>query len=347
MQSYQSDSTFVSEEPIENAQEQEREAHRHYPKKKTVYQVIRSLPRDATPAQQDSAVQAAFPGKIMTWPKNAKTTLPLTEEMAESGVKLHKLRLFDTPFSRSFPWKVSQEVVYAPLGVPGDSLPYRFRSDSLVTGVLMLSFFLVVLVVSRSRHFLVDSIKNIFGFGMPGNKFDSRTETELRGQIFLIFHTCFLLGILFFDYTQTKMTEVFNQVSPYMILGMSVGVCALFCALKIALYGFVNYVFFDRRRSIEWTNTYLFSMLAMGLALLPLALLVVYYDLDFERTRAVFLFVLVMCKILLVYKCYTIFFNYRYGFLHLILYLCTLELMPLAILWRTLIYASNYLTLIF
>ena len=39
-------------------------------------------------------------------------------------------------------------------GIAGDPVPYLFRTDSFVTIVLMVSFFLVVWVISRSRHYL-------------------------------------------------------------------------------------------------------------------------------------------------------------------------------------------------
>ena len=228
-------------------------------------------------------------------------------------------------------------------GMAGDPVPYRFRTDNFVTIVLMVSFFLVVWVISRSRRFLTHSVKDFFHTRMRENLFAERTENELRGQIFLVFQTCFVLGILFFDCTQELQVDVFNQISPYKILGVSTGICCLYYLLKIGVSTFVNNVFFDREKCERWSESYMLTVLALGLSLFPVALLVVYFDLSFHHLIWLTLSLLALDKMLLLYKTYSIFFRYTFGWVHLILYFCTLEVTPLLILWRALTYANNFL----
>ncbi len=229
-------------------------------------------------------------------------------------------------------------------GMAGDPLPYRFRTDDIVTSTLLVSFFLMVWVIARSRHYLAAQVRDFFHTTRTReNLFAERTEAELRGQIFLLVQTCFVLGILFFDYTQQWQTEVFNQVSPYKILGVSTGLCLLYYFAKIACYSAVNAVFFPPAECRRWNETYLMSVLAEGLGLLPVALLVVYFNLPFATMQLLAFIVLIAVKLLLLYKCHSIFFRYTAGGLHLILYLCTLEIAPLFVLFRALVYANNYL----
>ena len=230
-----------------------------------------------------------------------------------------------------------------PTGMAGDPVPYQFRADDIVTVLLMVSFFLMVWVISLSRHYLHEQIKNFFLYRQRENLFSERTQTELRGQVFLIFQTCFLLAILFFDYTQEYLTEVFNQISPYKVLGVSMGICCLYFALKIGVYNFINSIFFERKKKEEWNDSYLLCVLGMGVALLPLALLVVYFDFSFQNTAICFACIIIVDKVLLFYKCHHIFFNYTFGIVHLFLYFCTLEIVPILILFRALIYANNFL----
>lgn len=314
------------------------------PRQKTVWQVIRSLPPDATPAQQDSAVQAAFPVKEMTWPDSARTDLPLGSPACADPVR-EEVDLYRLPAGSRFDWKI-EKAVYPSRGIAGDPLPYRFRSDDYVTGVLMLSFFLAAWVIARSWRFLAGSVKDFFYDKRPDGMSGSRTDSELRGQLFLVFQTCFVLGVLFFDYTQERMTGVFNQVSPYKILGVSVGACCAYYLAKLLLYSFVNYVFFDRDQSRQWIDTLFLSILALGLGLLPVTLLVVYFDASFRTLSILFVLILAVVKTLLLYKCHRIFFRYRGGCVHLILYFCALEILPLLVLWRVLAYANNYLLIL-
>lgn len=236
-----------------------------------------------------------------------------------------------------------ETILMKPRGVAGDPIPYRFRTDNFVNVVLLVSFFLVVWVITRSRHFLSEEVKGFMSERKRDSSFVERTQRELREQIFLVFQTCFVLGLLFFDYTQEYNTEIFNRVSPYLILGMSVGTFVLYFMAKMGLYRFVNTVFFEREKVQRWNEIYLLGILFLGLTLLPVSLLVVYFDLDFGRLTEIFFFVLVVDKSLLLYKCYRIFFSYRQGWVHLFLYFCTLEIAPLLVLFRALIFANSLL----
>lgn len=234
-------------------------------------------------------------------------------------------------------------IVVKPTGIAGDPVPYLFRNDSLVTSILLVSFLLMVWVVTRSRHFLKEQVKDFFHERQRDKLFDERARSELRGQIYLVFQTCFILGMLFFDFTQERQTEVFNQVSPYLILGVSVGIFVVYYMVKTGIYAFVNNIFFDRKQCERWNEAYMLSVLALGLALLPLALVVVYFDLGFEEMSVVFLAILGLDKVLLLYKCSRIFFKEPWTVVHLFLYFCTLEIAPLFILFRALVYANSLL----
>lgn len=228
-------------------------------------------------------------------------------------------------------------------GIPGDPVPYSFKMDNFVTVVFLLSFFLVVWVVSRSRNFLEVSLKDFFRTRKRESLFAEHTARELRGQTFLIFQTCFVLGFLFLDYTQNYMTEVFNQVSPYKILGMATAVCLAYYLLKLLLFNIVNAIFFDRERNEQWIEAYLLCVLGLGLVLFPIVLLVVYFDLSFRMVVIVSLCVFFVIKGLLFYKCLSLFFRLPLGLIHLFLYFCALEITPLLLLWQALAFANRFL----
>lgn len=317
--------------------------------------VISSIPSDTLPvlsapempaagrlAVADSVVSAAF--AVDSLPASPAEPAFCLDSVLRGGVTDLPAGRPEIPWADPQPFSFRETAGYSLEGVAGDPLPYRFRSDDFVTSALMISFFLMVWTIARGWRFLRMGMKDFFRDRVRDNLFAERTDTEMNGRIFLIFQTCFLLGILFFDYTQERMTEVFNNVSPYLILGVGVGSCCLYYLLKVLLYACVNNVFFDRERASRWTEAYLLSVFVLGMALLPLVLLVVYFDLSFGNLRVLFILILGMAKILLFYKCFRIFFNCLTGGLHLILYFCALEILPLLVLWRALVYANNNLT---
>ncbi len=230
-----------------------------------------------------------------------------------------------------------------PEGIAGDPVPYQFMNDNFVAAALLVSFVLVAWVISRSRHFLKDQLKNFFRSPMSSQTIAERTEDELSGQFFLVFQTCFVLGILFVDHVQECVPQLFEAVTPHLLLAVGVALSVVYYMVKISLYSFINTVFFTRQQTQAWQRVYLLSVLLLGLILLPLALLVVYFNLSYSTLLLLFFCTLGINKILLLYKCARIFFKSPLGLVHLFLYFCALEIVPQFLLLRALVVASALL----
>lgn len=293
---------------------------------------------ESPPVLTDSACTIPFP---KTLPLTSKSPLSGTDYWADGLVHIERSPLLHKLDSASRDTAVY--TVQQPAGIIGDPVPYRFKNDHIVTALLLISFFLVVWVISHSKNFITRQVQDFFSNRFRPNLFAERTQKELRGQVFLIFQTCFTLGLLFFDFVREHQSQVFANVSPYWIIGLCVSLCFIHYLFKIGLYNFVNAVFFTRSEASRWNDTYLLSILALGLGIFPVGLLMIYADLS-SRVLTILLFcTLALVKTLLFYKCYTIFFKQSFGVVHLFLYFCTLEIIPLLVLSRVLIIANSYL----
>lgn len=229
-------------------------------------------------------------------------------------------------------------------GFTGDPLPYTLRADHYVTGALALSFLIAAWVLSVSRRYLHECLKDFFHRPARAEAFDESTGGERRGQWLLVALTAFLISILCFSYRFAGGDALPDGVSPYVLLGAGTGICFLYYLSKSALYGFVNTTLFSRQQARLWNETFLLSVLATGVALLPLTLLEIYSGLSREELAAGFVCLAAAVKIPLLYKCFRIFFKGALGCVHLILYFCALELTPALVLWRALLRATLYLT---
>ena len=92
-------------------------------------------------------------------------------------------------------------------------------------------------------------------------------------------------------------------------------------------------MFFDAAHRRLWNDTYFVSILLIGVILLPLTLLVVFFDLPFSQALSAYVLLMAFVKILLLYKANRIFFSSFSGSLHVILYFCALEIAPLLFAW--------------
>jgi hypothetical protein len=88
-------------------------------------------------------------------------------------------------------------------------------------------------------------------------------------------------------------------------------------------------VFFDSKRNTLWLKTELFITAIEGIALYPVVLLLVYFDMETKNVITYLIIVLILVKILTFYKCFVIFFRRIGVYLQIFLYFCTLEIVPL------------------
>lgn len=331
----QVDSTSYSFEPGEEAS-----AESTFHRPQTPYQAIRLLPYNATPAEQDEIVQKYFQPVIVA-PSQRPDTLSLP------GLKARKMQLSDLPTYKDGFFTgntyLHPELKVTLSGIPGDPVPYSLRTDVFVTFTLLMSFFVVMFIFSHSLHVLTMQAKNFFYNRNRKQLFTLKSDSEMKNQSFVVLLACFMFSLLFFNYTSEYMTSVFNQIAPYKLLSAYMGIFLLYFFIKYLLYSVFNWTFFPFQKRSQWFNAYNFIILAKSTFTIPLVLLAVYFNLPIATTLTGLVIVIVVSEVLLIFKSKQIFFVYKFGLFHLFLYFCTLEMVPLLFLWKTLVSVNEFL----
>lgn len=298
----------------------------------TPYQVLRMLPRDATPAQQDSAIQAWFqPGEIHY--SQQPDTLHLPGHGVGRNLKDVNLPQYYRESFFANDTLLHPEIVGGRYGVAGDPVPYNLRSDNVITSLLLVCFILAAIAFANSRRFIARQLKDFLY--LPHDEESTLTETsgEVRYQFFFVLQTCLLLSVTYFFYVTNNVTRTFTLESPYTLVGIIFALLLGWLALKALLYTVVNGVFFGSKKNQQWLKSLLFITAAEGVVLFPAVMLQVYFYLPIESVVYYLAFALFLIKILTFYKCWVIFFRRNAFSLQIFLYFCTLEIIPLIALW--------------
>lgn len=234
-----------------------------------------------------------------------------------------------------------------PSGMDGESMPYRLNNDWAITALLFLCFFLIYYSINHRRKYLYQRLKNFFVHKERGNLFDDAAGTDFNFILVLCGVTCVLGGVCMYDYSLDTSPALFQSVSSHGLLAAYIVSTGALVMYKWLSYSFVNWIFFDKEQNVSWRKAYFDLLVATGFLLFPLILLIVYFNLKPEISQMVILLVVLFTKILLFYKCIRNFFSYLHGFLHLILYFCTLEIIPDLLLWKGIEYVNKVLILNF
>ena len=318
----------------------------HTPTKpQTPYQVLRLLPKDATPAQQDSAIQAWFqPGEIHY--SSQPDTLHLPGHGIGRSLKDVNLPKYyrENFFSKSDMYHPELDSKH--FGMAGEPIPYSTRNDNVITALMLLCFVITMIAFSLTRNVLVSQAKNFFHLA-SANKDLSETSLEIRSQLFLVVQTCLLWALLYFFYTKEYVATSFNIPDEYLLVAIFFGVFAGFFVARYIVYSLVNAVFFDGKRNRRFLHTHLFIDSCEGLLLFPIVALLTFFEISAISVVYYTVSVLVLVKILTFYRTLIIFFRQKALYLQIILYFCTLEIVPLIALWGGLSVIVNALKINF
>ena len=232
-------------------------------------------------------------------------------------------------------------------GFKGMPIPYSPKLDDGITILLLCCFFISAYVLSRSRKFLVQLMKDFLLNRERTSIFAATTAADMRYMLLLILQTCVLGAVCTFNYLIDVRPELGERIPPYILLGVYLAIALLYLFWKWLTYSFLGWIFFDGNRTSLWMESYSALLYYLGFALFPFALFLVYFDLSLLATVIIGLFLMFFTKILMFYKWIKLFCNNLYGVLLLMLYFCALEIIPCFIVYRGVLQLNDYLIINF
>ncbi len=236
------------------------------------------------------------------------------------------------------------EVMTDAHGFSAEPAPYQLWRDDWVTGTLLVAFIIIVFLVNHTRHQFLLQTKNFF-YTPPSAEtpFVKDITFERSAVLFMLLLLSLLGGFMSYAYTQYNFDLSLCTLSPYILLFVFTGCFLLYFLVKTALYCFVDWVFFTKAQHKLWISAYSFVISLECLLFFPTVLIFVYFNLSIQQAFLSLFVLLVLLKLLLAYKCFSIFFPYFYCLFHFFSYLCALEVVPLIALWHSIVALTGYL----
>ena len=311
----------------------------------TPAQIISWLPKDATPEQQDSAVQAHSKPKVIHWSERPDTLhlpgQPVGKSVLSTDLPIYYKENFFSGKSCFY-----TETPAKRQGVEGDPMPYSVENDNFMVSVLLVCLIGTALAISASAGFFSRQLKALFAPGQQTTSGFTETSTEIYIQLALAFEACILLALLFISYLSDYVADTFT-IGQYEMTALFTGVFAAFFVVKAALQSVVGWIFFSSEKRRQWRACSLFLTSTLGLLLLPMVLIRSFFNVETEFSVVYTLMAVGLYELLSIYQAYRIFFLQRVMIPGFILYLCTLEIVPLSLTWATVIRISEFLQINF
>lgn len=226
----------------------------------------------------------------------------------------------------------------------GTPLAYALNRDNVVMALVFVCFLIMVLLLTTSRQYLRTILHR---FLLPSTSLAKQvkvhTPAETYTPLFLSLALCLSNGILLFAFLLSRYDVGVGVWRPEPILGVCIALFVAFYLLRWLLYVFTNWVFFRKSDIRMWNSGFSFILTVESVSFMLVTLCCINTACDIDLCFKLVIGTYALTRIFLFYHSFRIFFGKTYGVLHLIAYLCTLEMIPLLGFWKILQVFSAYL----
>ena len=201
--------------------------------------------------------------------------------------------------------------------------------------LLLLAGLLAVALNYRSGCKYIQNLGHyMFSTRRRENLFEDHTFNETKMLASLIFNTCVVEGLVIYHAVLQLMPamapslqgSVFTHVLVFTALALMF-YCAQWLAFKV-----VGYTFSDKVGAKLWMDGFKSTQSLMGLLLLPVLVLLMLYPGHAVTLLIIAATLYFSVRIIFIYKGFRIFYSNFPSIFYFLLYLCTLEIVPIVIM---------------
>ena len=179
----------------------------------TPAQVLSWLPKNATPEQQDSAIQAHIKPSEITWSQQPDTLHLPGHTAGHSWRDVNMPKYYRESYFTGKPC-FHPDMFGGRLGVAGDPVPYSIARDNVITGLLLFCFIIAAIAFAKSKRFILKQARHFFR--PPHDERTSgmsETSGEVRVQFFFVLQSCLLFALVYFFRVQIHVTDTARYLS--------------------------------------------------------------------------------------------------------------------------------------
>jgi hypothetical protein len=223
-------------------------------------------------------------------------------------------------------------------GKSGDPIHRGIQTEIWFTPLLFLVFFCYGLIFFRRKKILLLDFQELFTFSFRSDVFREESSADnSRSKVLPIFAGIVNISLFSFFAISDHETENFTLVLFLLLI-----ITVLYILFKIAAIRLTCYVFFDNSLFTAWIKAFYSLILFTGIALIPVVLCLSFAP-AIWITPVIYtgLFLCICLSILYLSKIITFFLGNVSSLFHLILYLCSLEILPAFIFLKGLMEAVS------
>ncbi len=222
-------------------------------------------------------------------------------------------------------------------GYAGNSIPETVGSNIFVPILLLLMVFSYGYVITKGKKIILETINDFFYLKERSSIFIESGSSQVKLNSNLVFLFVCSLGLFLHTISYDAHLAISFENKGLNLL-FFVGIAAVFLIIKWLAFQFLNYIFFGSGANDIFIRSYFTIMFGYALALFPIVIFLIYGPNNFHNFSLILSLIISIIAVLLIFlKTSQIFLQNIVSFFYIILYLCTLEILPIFIVLKALI----------
>ncbi len=226
----------------------------------------------------------------------------------------------------------------------GEYAPYSLVGDNIVMSLFVFNLLAMAYVFLMNGSNILERAKSIFYHGKQSNPYNDRTHITGICNALLYWQTIFYGSITIFGYTLYGNTVGTENCTAYTTLATYSALLAAALLLKCGITDICNRTIYGSNIATEWNRSFFFTTKMAGFLLFPIVLCTIFIKGFPKHYYTIYIiFATAMYFIMVIGSALKIIFAKKRNYLDIFLYLCALEFLPMAILWRIIHEASAFI----
>ena len=223
-------------------------------------------------------------------------------------------------------------------------VPYNITNDNVIMLLFIVNIIGMAYVLMMNGTSIMERAKGIFYYQRNSTPFNDRTHITKICNALMYAQTIFYLTII-------TLAEL--QKGGLMLSGNALiytGTFAIFYILVLLAkkwtYDLVNNILYTKKEAEEFREIYFFTIKILGFVLSPAAIALLFIPaLSVNSVNFYLLLTLAAYIYTIINGLFRIIFTKKGNYLEIFLYLCTLEFLPIAMVWKSVLQLSEFITI--
>ena len=223
--------------------------------------------------------------------------------------------------------------------------PYCMTNDNIILLLLILNLVGISYVLLMNGANIIERTKCIFYYENKTTPYNDRTHITRICNLLMDFQSIFYATIIVTGIIDEHSFNITKENS-ILTIGVSAAILTGFFLIKRGVHYIVNSILFGEGINEEWDNFYFFTTKLWGFTLTPAAIAILFIPaIPLKYVEFYSILTLVAYLYTIIRGALKIIFAKKCIYVDIFLYLCALEFLPIAMVWKTILQLGDFITI--